>query len=361
MNRHGLARVKQVALTLLTRSGLPALSRRLSPRRTTIFMLHRFAEPRSNIAGHDPAWLKRDLEYLRREDYQILGVEEALRRHAEGDGTLRNAVCFTVDDGYEDFATLAAPVFSAFDCPVTVFLITGFLDGETWPWWDQLEHVFRTTSLRRLELGSTGDVYAWKEDSEKRQVLEGLVEHCKTISNAEKWEVIAEVAGRLEVAVPDRPPPDYSPLTWDQVRALDGTGLFRFGPHTVTHPILSKVPDEQAKWEIVESRARVEAETYATSPVFCYPNGDPSSFGAREIDVLAERGFIGAVTSVHGYVSDRNLTGPKAAYTLPRFPYPGDRPRFVEAVAGMRRFRAGFEDVALSLPATEPSTPGGDR
>lgn len=350
-DRRWLAGAKGLALTLLTRSGLASLTRRLSRRRTTIFMLHRFAEPGSEIAGHDPHSLERDLAYLRRAGYQILQLEEALRYHAEGDDTLRNAVCFTVDDGYEDFATLAAPVFSAYDCPVTVFLTTGFLDDEMWPWWDRLAYVFRTTSRERLEMESRrgGAAFAWEGETGKRGALERIVEHCKTIPDAEKWELIDVVADRLDVEVPDRPPPEYRPLTWDQVRALGRTGLFRFGPHTVTHPILSRVPDEQARREILQSRSRVEAETPATVPIFCYPNGDPSSFGAREIEILAECGFLAAITSVHGYVSDRNLAGSRTPYALPRFPYPGDGPRFVEAVSGMRRFRPGFQDVALSL------------
>lgn len=359
------ARCKQFALTLLTRSGLPALTRHLSRGRTTIFMLHRFAEPGSGRRGHDPGSLRRDLAYLRKAGYEILTIEEAVRRHSEGGGPSRNAVCFTVDDGYEDFATLAAPVFSAYDCPVTVFLTTGFLDGDTWLWWDRLEHAFATTSHESLELeswhGDGSTVFEWRRGAPRQRALECIVEHCKTVSESHKWELIDEVADRLEVDLPERPPPEYRPLTWGQVRALGRTGLIRFGPHTVTHPILSQAPDDQARREILDSRVRVESETAATAPVFCYPNGDSLSFGAREVDILAEHGFLGAVTSVPGYVADRHLMGPLAAYTLPRFPYPGDGSRFIEAVSGMRRFRPGFEEAAVALSERQLSRAGANQ
>lgn len=342
---HWFAHVKRAGLGLLVQSGLPELARRLSGRRTTIFMLHRFAEPGSEWQGDDPAALRRDLDYLRRNGYRLLSLEEALRRHVTAEGVTGAGVCFTVDDGYHDFATLAAPVFSAYDCPVTVFLTTGFLDGETWPWWDRLEHAFRITSLERLAIGSSNGrnaVFTWEDEAGKRRALNAIVEHCKTIPDREKWELIDEVVGRLGVTVPDLPPPAYRPLTWDEVRELGRTGPFRFGPHTVTHPILSRVSDEEARWEILQSRTRVEAQTSACSPLFCYPNGDPTSFGTREVRILAESGFQGAVTSVHGYLSDRILAEPAAAYTLPRFPYPGDAARLVEAASGLRRFRPGF-------------------
>lgn len=337
--------LKRTGLRLFVWSGLPALARRLSGRRTTIFMLHRFAEAGSEWEGDDPAALRRDLEYLHRNGYRLLSLEDALRRHATAKGPADAGVCFTVDDGYHDFARLAAPVFAAYDCPVTVFLTTGFLDGETWPWWDQLEHAFRMTSHQRLALGSSNAwhaVFTWEDEAGKQRALNHIVEHCKTIPDREKSELIGDVAGRLEVSLPDLPPTAYRLLTWDQVRELGRTGPFRFGPHTVTHPILSRVSDEEARNEILQSRARIEAETSATSPVFCYPNGDPTSFGIREIRILEECGFLGAVTSVHGYLSDGALAEPRAAYALPRFPYPGDTARLVEAASGLRRFRPGF-------------------
>lgn len=356
-DRPWLARAKEVALSLLTGAGVPALARRLSRRQTTIFMLHRFAEPGSARKGHDPTSLRRSLEYLRRKGYQILALEEAVRRHVEGD-ELRNAVCFTVDDGYEDFASLAAPVFSAYDCPVTVFLTTGFLDGETWPWWDQLEHVFRRTSRRQVELDPPegGAVFAWEGESQRQRALGRIVERCKTLSDGDKWALIGRIADRLDVAVPDLPPAEYRPLTWDQVRALGRTGLVRFGPHTVTHPILSKVSDEQrAEWEITRSRTRVEEETSASSPLFCYPNGDPGSFGAREIGILARSGFLAAVTTIHGYMCDRDFADSAAGYALPRFPYPEDIPRLIEAASGMRRLRPRLWGSLQSTLAPIPS------
>ena len=48
-----------------------------------------------------------------------------------------------------------------------------------------------------------------------------------------------------------------------------------FGPHTVTHRILSLAPDEDCQWEIQESYRRLRQETDAWVPVFCYPNGEP--------------------------------------------------------------------------------------
>src|SRR5690606_6351 len=56
-----------------------------------------------------------------------------------------DAIAFTMDDGFADQGALARDVFVPAGCPVTIFLISGFLDGEIWPWDDQLAYAFRHT------------------------------------------------------------------------------------------------------------------------------------------------------------------------------------------------------------------------
>lgn len=98
----------------------------------TIFMLHRFQDPNRGIAGFDPAQLRRGLEYLRKNRYELVSLENIFDRLARRGSALRGAVAFTIDDGYVDQAEIAGGVFAEFDCPVTTFVATGFLDGHLW-------------------------------------------------------------------------------------------------------------------------------------------------------------------------------------------------------------------------------------
>src|ERR1700687_2210294 len=105
-----------------------------------VFMLHRFRDKERRVGGHAPDSVRSGLEYLRREHYELLPLDEIFRRLA-GDGTgLARAIAFTMDDGYLDQAEIGASLFAEFDCPVTTFVSTGFLDRQVWLWWDRVEY-----------------------------------------------------------------------------------------------------------------------------------------------------------------------------------------------------------------------------
>ena len=81
-----------------------------------------------------------------------------LVEHVEQNKRLeQHAVVFTVDDGYADFADIASPVFAAYDCPVTVFLITDFVSGRLWNWWDKVDWVFRESKRDALNFEIAGE------------------------------------------------------------------------------------------------------------------------------------------------------------------------------------------------------------
>src|SRR5947199_34779 len=111
----------------------PAL-RTLGRRLLSIFTLHRFTDPDLGVVGHDPALLRYHLAYLRRHHYRLFSLTDVVRQIENGGtggwGGRAPAVAFSVDDGYAGYARIAAPIFAEYDCPVTLFVTTGFLDGQ---------------------------------------------------------------------------------------------------------------------------------------------------------------------------------------------------------------------------------------
>jgi hypothetical protein len=125
-------------------------------------------------------------------------------------------------------------------------------------------------------------------------------------------------------------------MTWDDVRACARRGV-TFGPHTVSHPILAQLDDQQSAFEMLESWRRVCAETDATVPVFCYPNGGPDDFTDRECRVLQREGFAAGVTAVQQYVDGHAIAPPLGRFRLPRFPYYQHREDFLQVISGLER------------------------
>ena len=62
-------------------------------------------------------------------------------------------------------------------------------------------------------------------------------------------------------------------MTWDELRALAGDGI-AIGSHTVSHPHLPRLADDELARELRDSKARVEEEMGRPCPTLAYPYGD---------------------------------------------------------------------------------------
>ena len=332
---------KRLALQLLRVPGAEMLFAPFARGRGVVFMLHRFRSPEHGIEGCDSAMLRRALAHLRRERYRLLSIEELLR-YAIGGHVPDRAVSFTIDDGYFDHATIAAPVFAEFDCPVTTFVTTGVLDRQLWFWWDRIEYVFTHTRRRTLRISLGARVFDYDCTSpEKREAARAdFAERCKEVRDEEKGEGIARLAAAGEVDLPTQAPAAYAPMTWDQLRTCERHGM-TFGPHTVTHPVLSRVSDERSRWELSESWRRLRDEASAPVRIFCYPNGRQGDFSDREIATLEQLGFAGAVVGAEGFVSARSARREsRGAFAVRRYPFPADLPHVVQYVSGVECAKA---------------------
>jgi peptidoglycan/xylan/chitin deacetylase (PgdA/CDA1 family) len=86
-------------------------------------------------------------------------------------------------------------------------------------------------------------------------------------------------------------------LNWDQVRALDKSGLITIGGHTLDHENLTTLgPDEQRR-QIADSKTQIEQEIGHPIKHFAYPYG---AYNQTSIDVARAAGYVSAVTTEAG-------------------------------------------------------------
>ena len=207
-------------------------------------------------------------------------------------------MAFTVDDGFADQAQVTARIFSEFDCPATFFLISGFLDGDIWPWDDQLFYLFENTKRDGVELelasGSTNLRMRNKKEMEYSRRL--LREYLKTGPAENIYQSMTDLAIALDVELPNKPPKQYAPMSWDEARALQEQGHL-LAPHTVSHKMVSKLGDEQAEYELGRSHARLVEELGRVSSVYAFPNGKSHDFSDRDVAIVQRLGYQGAVST----------------------------------------------------------------
>ena len=305
-------------------------------------MLHRFADRERGNDGHDPAGVRADLAYLRREGFEFVSLPELTARLRNRDSTLGKTVAFTVDDGYADFASVGSSIFAEFDCPVTVFIVTGAVDSGGWYWWDRLHEVIGRAPAGALQVDVGKSRFSAPIGTRDLadQAARALTEALKRVSDDERRRVLAEVEQVVGTDLPTRSPAKFAPMTWDQIRECARRGA-TFGSHTVSHPIMSRLADDSARREIEGSWLRLRAETTgAAVPIFCYPNGGPDDISSREFDNLRSLGFDSAVTATSGYASVSMWhSSADSPFLLPRFGYNGNPAFFKQIATGLLRAR----------------------
>jgi peptidoglycan/xylan/chitin deacetylase (PgdA/CDA1 family) len=299
-------------------------------------MLHRFEVPGIGVPGISAGQLRRTLDRLHKAGVEFVDVVEAFSRLMDDRVGPRPVVSFTVDDGYFDFDAVAADVFVEFDCPATQFLTTAFVDGAVWQWWDQIEYVFLSTTVTQLDLRSEQACWNLKlgGTADRMSAASQVSRACTRIPDQQRVDLIAHLAASADVSLPSSPPEAYRPISWDRARALERRGL-RFGPHTVSHPILPFASEEAAEREIRTSWKRLTEELASPVPIFAYPNGD---HGDREIALVKGVGLSGAVSTQPTYASGACVRGTDhGRFAIPRVPLPCRTDQAVLQATGFSR------------------------
>ena len=94
-------------------------------------------------------------------------------------------------------------------------------------------------------------------------------------------------------------------MTWGQVRELRSAGI-AFGSHTMTHPELKSLKDQEVEREIRCSKQAMEQELGCAITSFAYPYAFPEAdraFTARLRSYLRESGYETGVSTIIGTAS----------------------------------------------------------
>jgi peptidoglycan/xylan/chitin deacetylase (PgdA/CDA1 family) len=312
--------IKGPALFAFQRMGGAALLRTWPRQAIRILTYHRFDRASAGLlAGH--------CEYLRRH-YHPVSLAGAVEYVAGRRATPPRTVVITVDDGYEDFFTVAYPIFSAYRIPVSVFVVTDFLDRKCWLWWDRIVHAFIHTAASTVQVPFPQGQrfrFIFTSRQDRLDAAEVVIQAALKISNPERLAFLADLDRLLNVELPPEPPDEYAPLTWEQVRHMAATGI-AVGCHTKTHPILSQVSDpDDRRREILGSKARLEEELQEPVREFCYPNGGADDFDSEITEMVRLAGFESAVTTELGW----NFAGRSDPFRLRRVLVETDMPESI--------------------------------
>jgi peptidoglycan/xylan/chitin deacetylase (PgdA/CDA1 family) len=294
--------MKYIALGLATFVGLPSICRRLHRREVAILMYHGLVDD-----DRPAEWtqlcvreFEHQMEHLTRH-YSPVSLEQAVD-YLAGNGELPdNPVVVTFDDGYRSNYELGLPILKKHGIPATVFITPSLLGCAGQPprelWFDRVYSLAPRLTAGSADLTSIGlPVIQIADPSDRLAVAEAICGKLKGLHPRERQRVIDEL-GR---AFPGQPVQDgrYQGAKWDQVR--NSRPLLTPGAHTINHEILSLLPKDEARSEIVDSKEAIEHEFGASISFFAYPNGRREDFTDETRQLVLAAGFKAALTTIDG-------------------------------------------------------------
>jgi peptidoglycan/xylan/chitin deacetylase (PgdA/CDA1 family) len=271
-----------------------------------ILLYHRIVDDNSRYlnkgaAVHHPLKdFKREIAYFKR-NFQILSMDEVVSRIKSGRGFKRPSIAITFDDGYLDNYTLAYPVLKKHRVPATIYLTTGLVGTSGGIWTEQIGLAFLETRKDHFNFPALlGDkTIPIKTKEEKEQANSEVSEALKLRPDNERRELIQELFEKLEVSEKSGHFGERMMLNWDEVQEMRKDGVI-IGSHSHTHPILSQMPIEKAKDEILNSKKVVEKNVEVGVKHFSFPNGREEDFSDELRDYCRKIGFESVCSVVYG-------------------------------------------------------------
>ena len=286
-----LSQIKVLARETAWHTGISrALAR--SQRAIRVLMIHGVGDADCTAQA-----FREQLHYLQ-QNFEIIPLEEAVRRIGARAAKCDREVVLTFDDGLRNTLQLAYPVLKDLGLPATVFVCPGLIGQDLWLW----NHECRAR-LRSLDAAERTRVAS--RAGAPTADANPFIEWMKTLPLARRREteaIVHEASSRFTPSAAQKQM--YDIMTWRELESLD-QDLVTIGAHTVTHPILTTLSPDELDQEIHTSRTKLEERLRRPVRFFCYPNGSHDENVVRvaasyfDAAVTTEAGVASAETSLH--------------------------------------------------------------
>jgi len=177
------------------------------------------------------------------------------------------AVVVTFDDGYADNYQVASDILSRAGVPGVFYVTVDCIDRQRLPWPSLLRHAF-LTSKNRNWTDPGGTVWALASTAQRIQAFDRASEYCAKLSGNSQDQFVEAIGQQLEAKSPPFLP--RLMMTWDEVRGLTRNGHI-VGSHTMTHPNMAYLSENDARTELLEPKRRLEEELAIPITHFSYP------------------------------------------------------------------------------------------
>jgi peptidoglycan/xylan/chitin deacetylase (PgdA/CDA1 family) len=302
--------------------------------------------PNSNLEI-TPDFLDSIITLVKGRGYELLSATEAVERLKSVSAQRKRFALFTLDDGYKDNLQYALPVFRRHNCAFTVYAAPRIAEGTCELWWRGLEAVIAKADRLDLSLGDFLFRAETRNEPSKWAAWHALAPRVQTMPEYGQRDWIRRAADKHDVDL--NALCRNAAMTWDELRLMAKEPLATIGAHTLNHYNLGKLPEADARREIIESGKQIESELGRKVEHFAYPYGNKDAAGPREFRLAREAGYSSAVVTRLGTVSAGHVNH---LHALPRIMVSGrfQDASFIEAlISGVPgRLANGFKALNVA-------------
>jgi len=183
----------------------------------------------------------------------------------------KRPVIVTFDDGFTDNYTKAYPILKKYNVPATFFVSTGYIDTKKNFWFNQ---VFRSfigqanlhVTIKYLNI----DLILSSVEEVRIEQIYSIIEALKKCPNNKRIELVESIENNY----PSRNlnDPLSLPMSWEQVLEMSKSNM-EIGSHTINHPVLSTLKNDELRNEITGSKEMLENKLDQKISTIAYPVG----------------------------------------------------------------------------------------
>jgi peptidoglycan/xylan/chitin deacetylase (PgdA/CDA1 family) len=109
-----------------------------------ILMYHHVRpSPVKDLNNSSPLAFEKQMAFLKKYNYNVLSLDEYFTIKKSAGTFPRNSVVITFDDGYDNNYTNAFPILKKYNFPATIFVISDYVDHESFLTWKQIQEMSR--------------------------------------------------------------------------------------------------------------------------------------------------------------------------------------------------------------------------
>ncbi len=226
---------------------------------------------------------------------------EKLHSHIERGKFEPHSVVVTFDDGYHNNFFNAYPMLLKYKIPATIFITAGLVDNDDYIWSDKIAAII--SLLNNVTIDLKDATVKIESSKDKAVAYRMIVNRFKSLHPQEISASINNLMSYYNISEEDLKTPllksCFGHMDWDEILIMRDSGLIEIGSHGMSHSILARLTDKEAKAEIYQSKNTIETKLASFGPVkfFAYPNGGDKDFTKVHKELLIESKYKGVLTT----------------------------------------------------------------